>query len=805
MLFTQVRRTFLARKVQVALIGIMVMMSSMMFSMMYFAIDGISDATLDYIEEHNIEDLSINVSTVLTIDDLDYLENEATSCSGLESSSLRELMMENNSCYYQLVEHRATSIENNYDNTVAEYRELKKQKTNDGHTVYLVGSDIDNATINTPYFEVGTAPVNSNEIALTPYYMEKNNLEIGDKIVVADIEYTITGGVLFPDISYAMFDGSIFMDLSKTAFAYIPYNDFKDVINFETLNVYYSVDMGDYDITSEEIANYVDNFNSTFSDKTDLDYVLSAVSTKDNMRSGGIILEFSSGTTVSIFMSTVIAGIAIIIVAIIVAQIVRKERTQIGLLKALGFSRNQIIKPYVLLLGLFSFILLAIGLIIGSFVAPIMGNFFRLAYMIPTPNVTINLFGVVIGIFAPLSVILLASYFLMRRLLKDEALEMLQPKEKKQNIAIRKLSKRNSNNVRRKFKTMITLSSLPKLVMFLYTVMIASFMLLFSFSLNGYIEAMDTSLNGTEYEQTAYVNPGVTDLDSLFDELLATGETEKAIQIEVTVEKHGQTALLGLDSDSTLYEVFDRKENSINGKLIDNGVIISYGYHKMNGVDKGDTITINITTGQSIDVVVKDISGPYDMGETIYINRETLSNELTGTSTYYNKVYTDENVSLDDSSKFIGVTTKDDLKEMDELMSSMMSISLYAMIAFSFAIGFIILYVIISLIIEDNFYNISLLKVVGFSKKEVNSIVFTGLFVLTIVLFILAIPMAILMIMLMQNMMLEMGMFFPMIIKPIHVLISFAMILGVFFLVVYSSTKKIDKISLQESLKLYQD
>ncbi len=805
MLFTQVRRTFLARKVQVVLIGIMIMLSSLIFSLMYFAIGGVSDVTLDYIEEHNIEDLSVNVSTVLTINDIDYLENEATSCSGLTSTSLRELMIENNSCYYQLVDHRATSIENSYDNTVAEYRELKKQKTDDGHVVYLVGSDIDNATINTPYFEFGTAPTNSNEIALTPYYMEQNSLEIGDKIVVAGIEYTITGGVLFPDISYAMFDGSIFMDLSKTAFAYIPYSDFKSVIDFETLNVYYSVDMGDYEITSKEIANYVENFNSTFSDNSDLDFVLNAVSTKDNMRSGGIVLEFSSGTTVSVFMSAVIAGIAIVIVAIIVAQIVKKERSQIGLLKALGFSRNQIIKPYVLLLGIFSFALLTVGLIIGALIAPLMGNFFRIAYMIPTPNVTISLFGVVLGILVPLFVILLASYFLMRRLLKDEALDMLQPKEKKQNIAIRKLSKRDSKNVRRKFKTMITLSSLPKLVMFLYTVMIASFMLLFSFSMNGYLDAMDISLNGTQYEQTAYVNPAVTDLDALYDELLLTGDAEKAIQLEVTVDGQGQVSLLGLDPDSTLYEVFDRKENSLNSSLVDNGVIISYGYHKMNNVDKGDTITLNLTTGMSIDVIVKGVSGTYDMGETIYINRETLSNELTGTTTYYNKVYTDENVSLDDSTKFIGVTTKSDLKEMDELMSSMMTISLYAMIGFSFAIGFIILYVIISLIIEDNFYNISLLKVVGFSKKEVTSIVFTGLFVLTIVLFVLSIPAAYGMIFVMQEMMIEMGMFFPMVIKPVHILISFAMIVGVFFLVVYSSTKKIDKISLQESLKVYQD
>ncbi len=805
MLFTQVRRTFLARKVQVALIGVMIMMSSMMFSMMYFTINAAGDTTLSYLETHNIEDLSVNVSTVLTEGDIYYLENDATSCTGLSSRSLRELMIESNDCYYQLVDHRASLIESNYDNTVAEYREIKRQKADNGHSMYLVGSDIDNTTINEPYFETGTRPVNSDEIALTPYYMEQNDLNIGDTIIVADIEYTITGSVLFPDITYGMFDGTIFMDISKAAFAYIPYDEFKEVINFETLNVYYSVDIGDYEIESKYIANYVDNFNNTVSEKDDLDFVVNAISTKDNMRSGGIVLELTSGTVMSVFMSAVIAGIAIIIVAIIVAQIVKKERVQIGLLKALGFSRNQIIKPYILLLGLFSLVLLTIGLIIGSLIAPYMGNFFRLAYIIPILDVKINLTGVLLGILVPLSVILLASYLLMRRLLKDEALDMLQPREHRQNIAIRTLSKRKSNNVRRKFKAMITLSSLPKLIMFLYTVMIASFMLLFSFSLSGYLDASDTSLNQTEYEQTAYINPAVSDIDALYNQLILEGNTEKAIEMGVSVDGNDQATLLALDSDGTLYEIFNKKGNALNDKLIGNDVIISYAYYKKNNIDIGDTITINVSTDISMEVVVKGITGPYDMNDSIYINRETVSNELTGASSYYNKVYTDEYVNLEDSTTFIGHTTKDDLRDMNELMSSLMTISLYSMIAFSFAIGFIILFVIISLIIEDNFYNISLLKVVGFSKKEVNSIVFTGLFVLTIVLFILAVPMALLMITVMENIMLGMGMFFPMVIKPIHVVISFAMIMGVFFLVMYTSTKKIERISLQESLKLYQD
>ncbi len=804
MQFTQIRRTFQKRFIQVIIIGIMILMSSMMFSMMNFSVNSADDIVNDYYRTYNQEDFSINVSMGLSNNELDYLENSAIGCNNLNSTSLWELIAENRNCYYQLVDYRELLIETNYPDINVEYREIKKLKLDNGHQIYMVGSK-DGAEINIPYFESGNKPQNTNEIALTQHYMDYNDLQIGDRIFVDDIEYIITSNVLFPDITLGTFDGNLAPDLSKISFAYIPYEQFKDITYFETLNVYYSADIGDYYGTSEEILTYVDSFNNSISEKNELDFVVGASSVTETMRTGAFYNEIENASNASVFMSTVLSGIAVVIIAIIIAQIIKKEKTQLGLLKALGFSKNKIIWPYMTIIGAYSFVMLLIGLIFGILLAPAMISFIRGIYILPTVSISYTLLGVLIAIALPLFIILISTYILMNIILKQDALDMIHPQTKKPNFVVRMLSKNNSKNVKKKFKIMITFSSLPKLAMYLSTVMIASYLMLNAFSTASNIEMMRDSIEYNEFEQSAYVNPTVDNLDDLFVEITEQGEAEKAIELEVTVGESGKVTLSGLDNNASLYEVVDNKGNSLSDSLTGYEAIISYGYHRINGVDIGDSILINLSTNKTMEVVVKDVSANHYVNEAIYVNRETLSNELTGTTDYYNKVYADENVLLGDNSKFIGLVSKDELIELNDKMVSVKSTQFYAMIAFSFILGCALLYVIISLFIEDNFYNISLLKVLGFNKKEVNSIVLTGLFLLTISLFIISVPIALSLIRASEQAMIEMGTFSPMNIKFIHIITSFILIVLIFILVSLNASRKINKISLQESLKVYQD
>ncbi len=797
MLFTQVRRTFQRRIMQVILIGIMIVMSSMMFSMMYYAIEGSATVAFDYLEKHNQEDLSISSLDIITPADVTHLST-ITGCDSTTSSTVTGLMLESYTCYEEVVNNRASLLQSAYSGSTVEYRELKRQSTSDGHFIYLVGHN-DSSTINVPYFETGTKPTQSDEIALTPYYMEQNNLSLNDKITVNDIEYTITATVLFPDITYGMFDGNIFIDLAKASFSYIPYSDFTTITDYTTHNSYYSVDIGDYSVGDKEVTDFVDKFNSSYDPLSELSFAVQATTTESNMRSGGIVLEFESGASTSIAISALIAAIAIIIVAIIVGQVVKKERTQIGLLKALGFKRKQIITPYVLLIAIFSFILLILGFFIGTLISPLLGDMYRIAYIIPLSEVQITLQGALLGILIPFIVIVSSTLVIMLILMRDNALKMLLPVERKLNFLVRMFSNKMKNNPIRKFSTMITLSSIPKLVMFLFTVIMASFLLLFSFSMSGYLESTDKFINITDYEYSSYIMPG-TDLSTI----TYSNVVDYAIE-ETAVVGTTQSTLNGLDSDNTLHRIYDKKDKDITSNLSYNKVIVSYAYKSFNKTSIGDTLTLQIGLNTTIDVEVIGFTGIYDTSEQIYIERSFLATSLGESTDYYNKVYSSSDSDFSDKSIFIGVTSKEELREMTELMSTMLNISMIAMVLFSFSIGFIILYVVISLVIEDNFYNLSLLKVVGFDKNQVNKMIFSGLFMITVISFLISIPIVMLMLMAFEMILATIGMIFPMYFGFIHVLISLLIVLGVFFFVVYLSQRKINQISLQESLKLYQD
>ena len=120
----------------------------------------------------------------------------------------------------------------------------------------------------------------------------------------------------------------------------------------------------------------------------------------------------------------------------------------------------------------------------------------------------------------------------------------------------------------------------------------------------------------------------------------------------------------------------------------------------------------------------------------------------------------------------------------------------------SFIIGLIIIYVVTSLIIEENKGNISLMKVLGYRKKEVYSLILNSSTFIIILGYILGVPILLVSLTaLFKSVTKSMNLALPVKIDNMYLIFGFVVIYLTFEVSKALSKKKINKIEMTEALK----
>lgn len=178
-----------------------------------------------------------------------------------------------------------------------------------------------------------------------------------------------------------------------------------------------------YAIVDVEDTSKTNETKNEIKDK--IEGIITATLRDDNLSYDGYKREAEEGDTYSGVFSGLFVFIAILSVVTTMNRFVKKERTQIGTLKALGIKKSKITRMYVNYGFIISFIASALGIILGNF---LIGNFFLEMemeyYEIPYYNiVTIPLvYYVAIGVVV---VITLVTYLSCRKILKEPAAQAL--------------------------------------------------------------------------------------------------------------------------------------------------------------------------------------------------------------------------------------------------------------------------------------------------------------------------------------------------------------------------------------------
>lgn len=588
--------------------------------------------------------------------------------------------------------------------------------------------------------------VNKKGTWVDNFYAEKNNLKVGDTIKIKydtfTLEEKILGLINVPDHIYDVKDESeLVPNRENFGFVYLSVNEIPESYIKDLV-------MKEMKITDEKIFDkYVTNFN--YKEYIPYNYIMVDVNKKknvtsvkedieDNVSNAKAIVkiedtlsyqryqgEIDEGASYVGIFSGLFLFIAMLSVITTMTRVVKKQKLQIGTMKALGIKNSKIVMHYV---GYGFFVSLAaaiVGIILGKY---FIGTFFL--------NMEMDYFEVPNGVpvVKPLSylvaflvviVVSFITYLTCRKELAKKPAEALRnevPNVKVSSLNLstkgifKKLnfsSKWNYRDIlRNKFRTVTAVVGIVGCCMLI----VCAFGMLNS--MNHFIKLQFEDLYNFNYKLSLKENLKDDELKVLTDKY--GDNTSETLTIETKIGKEREANTIFVTNAGNLV----RFQNE-NGKFIkvnkNNGVYITRKLADQKNLKVGDTIKWHIygvnkyyeskIVGLTKDPQVQNLTMTKEYLESLDIDYKPDS---LYTNTDLKGIKDIKNVSL--------VQDINELKNSLESMLSMMKSMIMLIIVFAIGLGAIIIYNMGILSYSEKQYQFATLKVLGFSDKKIRKI-----------------------------------------------------------------------------------
>ena len=255
--------------------------------------------------------------------------------------------------------------------------------------------------------------------------------------------------------------------------------------------------------------------------------------------------------------------------------------------------------------------------------------------------------------------------------------------------------------------------------------------------------------------------------------------------------------ICGINANSKYISLKDKTGKTLSTDK----VIITRPLAEKLKVNPGDTIqVVSSLDSTEHSIVIEGISETY-IGEFIFMPIKQF-NEIIGFSAgSYMGLWSDKKLDIPESLLYSARTVNDSIEAFNASLKPLQST--IGVISFmAFIIGLVVIYVVTSLIIEENKANISLMKVFGYRKKEVNSLILNSSSIVIVIGYIIGIPLTLVSMSAMFKSVTEsINLTLPVRISYPYILLGFVALYLTYELSKALSKKKTGSISMSEALK----
>lgn len=598
------------------------------------------------------------------------------------------------------------------------FRNEKEDNNNDGKNDGTVRVFAKTDNINLACVLDGRLPENGNEIAVDRMHADNVDMKVGDTIRVGGEKFEVVGLIAY--VNYSTLHEKttdLMFDAIKFDVAMVTDEGFDRL--GESIHYAYAWKYKDAPADEKEEKALSDDFRKVLAAQT----MLHGNELKDYVPSyGNPAINFATddmGSDMS--MGGVILDILIIIIAFIfgvtISNTISKESSTIGTLRASGYTRGELVRHYLSMPVIVTFLAAIVGNILGYtvFKNVVVGMYYN-SYSLPTYETVWNPDAFVKTTVVPIILMFVVNLIVIVRMLRHTPLQFLRHdlKKSKRKKAIRLPHWKFMS----RFRVRIMFQNISNYLILFVGICFIMVMLAMAVGMPDtltYYQKHASNLMFTKYQ---YVLKTYQNADG---SIVTTDNKDAENFAMKSLVKRSDA----LDEEISTYGVVDDSQYikiSDLESLEKNEVYISNSYADKYGIVIGDTIKLE--EKYTDDTYNFKVCGIYDKCQSIavFMPIDQYRKVFDLDDDAFSGFFSDSKLTDIDSNMIASTITKRDITKMcDQLDLSMGSYMQYFQVL-CILLSMAMIYLLTKLIIEKNENAISMTKILGYENHEIASL-----------------------------------------------------------------------------------
>lgn len=586
----------------------------------------------------------------------------------------------------------------------------------------------------------GNLPENINEIAIDRLFAIKNKYKIGDTVTLdsksGKLKYKLVGFVALGDYS-ALFEknSDTMFNAKKFGVAVVNKKTFNS-IDDDNIKYTYAwknnekLSLNKQKKTGEKIAKlitlqsvqklygekvYEEKRNTGFSDN--LKDLLIRDDNQAIMFSGN---DLGSDRGTFITLMYILMVVIAFVFAVTTRSTIEKDSGAIGTLLAMGYSKRELILHYLTLPLTTTLISALIGNIIGyTWLKGVMAKLYYNSYSLMKYETVWSPQAFVLTTLFPLIIIFIVNILVLVICFRTSPLDFIKHRLNKKNG--KRAIKLPDIKFISRFRIRIILQNKMAYMVLFCGIFLASVLLMSGLMLDPMLEHYGEEALKSKIANYQYVLKSPTELPSYNEDVR---NSDKPLKHEKMPEKYSVKSLNITEKEEVSVYGIERDSRylKLNVPKKENRVIASTGYLEKYELKIGDKITIKEKyTGKKYTMKIVG-KYRYSTGLALFMERRIFNSNFGYDGEYFNGYFANEEIKDISSRDVYSTISEGDLTKLTHQLKDSMGGPFRFITIFSTSLYLLVMYILAKLIVDKNSDSISMIKILGYSKKEIGSL-----------------------------------------------------------------------------------
>lgn len=461
--------------------------------------------------------------------------------------------------------------------------------------------------------------------------------------------------------------------------------------------------------------------------EADLSNLRSFTAAEDNPRIGGAADDVVINKYASIAAGVIIVALLGYVISVFVIHTIESERSVIGTLYALGVRRRDLMRHYLTLPVLISFLGGLVGTLAGysSLGVPLQTADTYAYFSVPTLDTVVELPVILYGVIMPPVIAALVNLVVIRRKLSAPALQMIRNED-----SARHVSELDLKNLA--FLPRFQLRQMLREGRSALGVVLGIFvcLLLMMIGINAYVLCLHVGHNNVADTRYAYMYlykyPEATVPEGGSPAYAETLKKEVlGYNLDVTV--------LGLEPDNPYFDAHPPASQS--------RVAISSAMAQKYGLSVGQPLVLRDEQNDRSYAFTIERVVDYSPAFFVFMDLDAMRELFDKPEDYYNTVFSSHALSIEPG-RLYNVSSKQDVEKAADVFVNLMYSMVYTMILASAVIMAIVMYLMMKVMLDRSAQSIALFKVFGYRRREISRLFLSGNTVLIALGILVCIPLS---------------------------------------------------------------